>query len=256
VVEALGVTRGYNLTRRLVPDVVPAVILHAVHEDVRVRLFGKVPLEALCAGRCLTLAVPAANGGVSNPADSSAWPVPRSARRVAHAPMSVPECSRVPALICAPNVRVCHVRTRRRSLAKRAVLFHDYVRQNVGHHMTRIELCSASSIQEKLDRLDEAFLFERSIDIETYDRYAEKLREELTLARIERHSGQLEELDVEGILAFAERVLPRASDLWVQASLEQRQRSNNSSFPTESRSTEVALLEPAQPHRLSATCGE
>jgi hypothetical protein len=80
----------------------------------------------------------------------------------------------------------------------------------------------AKAIQDKLDRLDEAFLFERSIDIETYDRHAEKLREELTLARIDRHSGQLEELDVEGILAFAERVLPRAADLWVQASLEQR----------------------------------
>ena len=83
---------------------------------------------------------------------------------------------------------------------------------------------AAKAIQDKLDRLDEAFLFERSIDIETYDRHAEKLREELTLARIDRHSGQLDELDVEGILAFAERVLPRAADLWVQASLEQRQR--------------------------------
>ncbi|HJZ71226.1 MAG TPA: hypothetical protein VKE51_05765 [Vicinamibacterales bacterium] len=44
---------------------------------------------------------------------------------------------------------------------------------------------AAKAIQEKLDRLDEAFLFERSIDIETYDRHAEKLREELTLARID-----------------------------------------------------------------------
>jgi hypothetical protein len=84
---------------------------------------------------------------------------------------------------------------------------------------------------EKLDRLDEAFLFERSIDIETYDRHAEKLREELTLTRIDCHSGQLEELDVEGILAFAERVLPRAADLWVQASLEQRQRFQQLFFP-------------------------
>ena len=60
---------------------------------------------------------------------------------------------------------------------------------------------------------------------------AEKLREELTLARIDRHSGQLDELDVEGILAFAERVLPRAADLWVQASLEQRQRFQQLFFP-------------------------
>jgi hypothetical protein len=29
---------------------------------------------------------------------------------------------------------------------------------------------------------------------------------------------------VEGTLAFAERILPRAADLWVQASLDQRQR--------------------------------
>jgi hypothetical protein len=33
-------------------------------------------------------------------------PTPAPARRVAHAPMSVPECSRVLAVICAPNVRV------------------------------------------------------------------------------------------------------------------------------------------------------
>ena len=31
-------------------------------------------------------------------------------------------------------------------------------------------------------------------------------------------------IDVQGILAFAERVLPRAADLWVQASLDQKQR--------------------------------
>lgn len=67
---------------------------------------------------------------------------------------------------------------------------------------------AAKAIQEKVDRLDEAFLFERSIDIDTYD----------------RHASELDELGVEGILAFAERVLPRASDLWVQASLDQRQR--------------------------------
>ena len=44
-------------------------------------------------------------------------------------------------------------------------------------------------------------------------------------------SGQLDELDVEGILAFAERVLPRAADLWVQASLDQRQRFQQLFFP-------------------------
>ena len=51
------------------------------------------------------------------------------------------------------------------------------------------------------------------------------------MARMDRHATELEEMDVEGILGFAERVLPRAADLWVQASLEQRQRLQQLFFP-------------------------
>ena len=87
------------------------------------------------------------------------------------------------------------------------------------------------AIREKLDRLDQAFLFERSIDIDTYDRHRDKLREELTLAQMDRHTAELEEMDVEGILAFAERVLPSASNLWVQSSLAQKQRLQQVFFP-------------------------
>jgi hypothetical protein len=87
------------------------------------------------------------------------------------------------------------------------------------------------AIQEKLDRLDEAFLYERTIDIERYDRHRDKLREELTLVQMDRHATELEELDVEGILAFAERVLPSASNLWVQSSLNQKQRLQQLFFP-------------------------
>jgi site-specific DNA recombinase len=87
------------------------------------------------------------------------------------------------------------------------------------------------AIREKLDRLDQAFLFERTIDIDTYDRHRDKLREELTLAQMDRHSSELEEMDVEGILAFAERVLPSASNLWVQSSLAQKQRLQQVFFP-------------------------
>jgi len=68
--------------------------------------------------------------------------------------------------------------------------------------------------------------------------------------------GQLDELDVEGILR-SQNVFSRAP-----ATSGCRPRSisgsgsNNCSFQTESRSTEIALLEPAQLHRLSATCGQ
>ncbi len=87
------------------------------------------------------------------------------------------------------------------------------------------------AIQQKLDRLDEAFLYAQSIDLTTYERQRDRLREELTLAQIDHHSEALEEFDVEGILPFAERVLRRASDLWVQASLNQQQRLQQLFFP-------------------------
>ena len=53
----------------------------------------------------------------------------------------------------------------------------------------------------------------------------------MTLAKIEHYTEAFDELDVQGILAFAERILPRASDLWVQASLDYRQRLQQLFFP-------------------------
>ena len=87
------------------------------------------------------------------------------------------------------------------------------------------------AIQQKLDKLDEAFLYSETIDATTYGRQRDRLREELTLAKIEHHTEAVDELDVEGILAFAERILPRASDLWVQASLDYKQRLQQLFFP-------------------------
>jgi hypothetical protein len=57
------------------------------------------------------------------------------------------------------------------------------------------------------------------------------MREALTLAKIVHHSEAVEELEVEGILAFAERILPRASDLCVQASLDYKQQLQQLFFP-------------------------
>jgi site-specific DNA recombinase len=87
------------------------------------------------------------------------------------------------------------------------------------------------AIQQKLDRLDDAFLFAQSIDLKSYERQRDRLREELTLAQIDHHAEAVDELDVQGILAFAERILPRASDLWVQASLDYKQRLQQLFFP-------------------------
>ena len=87
------------------------------------------------------------------------------------------------------------------------------------------------AIQQKLDRLDEAFLFAEIDRPHELRPSRDKLREELTLAQIDHHAQAVDELDVQGILAFAERILPRASDLWVQASLDYKQRLQQLFFP-------------------------
>ena len=61
-------------------------------------------------------------------------------------------------------------------------------------------------IQQKLDRLDEAFLFAQSIDATSYERQRVRLREELTLAQIDHHAQAVDELDVQGTCATRARV--------------------------------------------------
>ena len=112
--------------------------------------------------------------------------------------------------------RILYVWERRRSEAKDRTVEQE----------KRVKL-----IQQKLDRLDDAFLFQQSIDTTSYERQRDGLREELTFAKIDHRADAVDELDVQGILAFAERILPRASDLWVQASLDYKQRLQQLFFP-------------------------
>jgi hypothetical protein len=64
-----------------------------------------------------------------------------------------------------------------------------------------------------------------------------------------------DEPDVEGILAFAEHVLPRAADLWVQVSLEQHQRFQQLFFTEGIAFEGNGFVRTAETRRLSATCG-
>ena len=105
---------------------------------------------------------------------------------------------------------------------------------------------AAKAIQDKLDRLDEAFLFERSIDIETYDRHAEKLREELTLARIDRGTQASSMNSTWRASSRSQNAFCRAPQTCgCRRHSNSVSGSNNCSFLTELRSTERALLEPA-----------
>jgi hypothetical protein len=86
-------------------------------------------------------------------------------------------------------------------------------------------------LQHREEVLDEAFLFKKQIDSQTYERQRDRLREEVALARIELEDARLDEIDVEGILGFAEHVLGNAARLWMNASPEQKQRLQRVFFP-------------------------
>jgi DNA invertase Pin-like site-specific DNA recombinase len=101
---------------------------------------------------------------------------------------------------------------------------------------------SASELQNRLTArladlkrreaiLEDAFLYDRRIDDDTYQQQRDKLREDIAIVRIELEDARLEELDVEGLLGFAEHLLHNAARLWMEAELDQKQRLQRVLFP-------------------------
>ena len=85
--------------------------------------------------------------------------------------------------------------------------------------------------RERLDRIDEAFLHERSIDRTTYERQRDQHREQVALAEMELNDAVLDQLDIDGVLAFAEHVVTNAARLWTELDLVQKQRLQQVLFP-------------------------
>jgi site-specific DNA recombinase len=86
-------------------------------------------------------------------------------------------------------------------------------------------------LRENKTKLEEAYVYQRSIDAETYQSMRAKLAEELTLAEMELRDAQAEEIEIEAVLDFAEMVLLNASNLWKSAPSEQKQRMQQVLFP-------------------------
>jgi site-specific DNA recombinase len=91
---------------------------------------------------------------------------------------------------------------------------------------TRIE-----ELQTKQERIEEAFLFEKSIDRGAYERQRDKVRESLLLAEMDLRDAKVSECDVEGLLEYAGEVISNAGKLWIEFNLDQKQRFQNILFP-------------------------
>jgi hypothetical protein len=79
--------------------------------------------------------------------------------------------------------------------------------------------------------VDDAFLHEHTIDRSSYERQRDKLREQLALAELELSEAVTTQLDVEGVLGFAERVLINIDRLWPEVGLAQKQQLQLALFP-------------------------
>jgi hypothetical protein len=104
-------------------------------------------------------------------------------------------------------------------------------RQAEAVHVRRAAQARSEALQRRLDEVDEAFIHDKRIDRDTYERQRDRLREDIANAEMECGDAKLEELDVQGVLAFAEHALTNASRLWVDASLDQKQRFQSVMFP-------------------------
>jgi hypothetical protein len=62
----------------------------------------------------------------------------------------------------------------------------------------------------------EVFLHERTIDRATYERQVEKLDADLLMAEVSLHEARLGEIDIEGVVGFAEHLLAGAgTGVWL-----------------------------------------
>ena len=86
-------------------------------------------------------------------------------------------------------------------------------------------------LRSNRDKLEDAFIYQKAIDLETYQRMRTALLSDITLAQMELREASLEAIDAEEVIEFALEVLVNASNLWKTSSLDQKQRFQQVLFP-------------------------
>jgi site-specific DNA recombinase len=104
-------------------------------------------------------------------------------------------------------------------------------RQGDSHKVQEVVSRKIKQLRENKDKLQEAFVYQRSISKQEYDEMRAKLVEDLTLAEMELRDAQAEEIEIEAVLDYAEMIILNASNLWKAARVEQKQRLQQVLFP-------------------------
>lgn len=88
-----------------------------------------------------------------------------------------------------------------------------------------------ASLEERKERLVEAFVYQQAIEPETYRSEMDRIREEAMVTELELHENRMDALDVEAVLAFAEHVVLNAGRLWSEYDPRRRRHLQKALFP-------------------------
>ena len=86
-------------------------------------------------------------------------------------------------------------------------------------------------VLRRKDELVEAFVHRKVLDRATFEDRVRREDEALTLARREQSQAQLDEVDVEDLLNFAEILLTNTAQVWLDLDLGQKLRFQSTLFP-------------------------
>jgi DNA invertase Pin-like site-specific DNA recombinase len=88
-----------------------------------------------------------------------------------------------------------------------------------------------TTLEERKQRLLDAYVYDKAIDRETFQQQTAKLEEELAMARQALREAKDDGFDFKAVAAFAEQVLTDPAKLWLEMPLDQRQRLQKVLFP-------------------------
>lgn len=88
-----------------------------------------------------------------------------------------------------------------------------------------------ANLEERKERLVEAFVYQQAIDSDTYRKEMDRIREEAIVTELELHENRMDELNVEAVLSFAEHVVLNAGRLWSEYDPRRRRDLQKALFP-------------------------
>lgn len=91
------------------------------------------------------------------------------------------------------------------------------------------------ALRERKKKLNEAFVFLQAITEDDYAEMREALNSEMAVVELNLSRARVDEIEIDKVLDFAENLLLNPASVWLQSSLEQKQRLRQGVFPARCR---------------------